>query len=362
MSAPASSGRPLKATIRTEAFLHNIELAQQQSPESQVLVVIKADAYGHGVLPLARAVQGRSLAVATPGEAELLLSAGIRNEIWVLEGPFSRKCLELESPDNSIVWVIHDVSQLEWLEQSCDESSAIRIWLKIDTGMHRLGFPAEQVPETLQRIARQTGIQLEGIMTHFANSEFTGDESVKAQITRFDQVIEANALESLPQSLCNSAGILNWPEARRQWLRPGISLYGGYATSEVPYRAVMTLSSAVMALRWVEPGESVGYGSTWTASRRSLIATIAVGYGDGYPRHATNGTPVLVNGQRAPMAGRVSMDMITVDVTDIAGVEVGSEVELWGDALPVDEVADHAGTISYELLTQVTARVPREYH
>lgn len=361
MSVADSRGRPLRALIDTAAFSHNIALAQTLCPQSEVLVVIKADAYGHGLLQLAKAAGDRQLAVATSNEAEILIRAGVRNTIWVLEGPFDRRCMALQREAASLIWVVHCPQQLALIKQHVADGSDACIWLKVDTGMHRLGFVPEWVPEALSIIEASETLQLQGVMTHFASSEVVGDPSVEHQIKTFDRVLEDNGLIGLPQSLCNSAAILHCPEARRAWVRPGISLYGGFSCDAAPYKAVMTLESAVIALRKVAQGESVGYGGIWTAKRPSLIATVACGYGDGYPRHAPSGTPVLVNGLRATLAGRVSMDMITVDVTDVPGVALGSRVELWGQELNIDEVADHADTISYELLTQVTARVPRNY-
>lgn len=361
MTLERPRGRPLRAVIDRSAFAENIRIARTLCPDSNVLVVIKADAYGHGMVPLARAAGDAHLAVATSDEASVLLNEGVRNTIWVLEGPFDSACLGLQKNRASLVWVVHSLEQLVMMARHLAADSKAMIWLKIDTGMHRLGFLPDQLPDALSIIDENDALNLIGVMTHFANSEVRGDQSVTEQIHLFDKALHQHGLNEYPQSLCNSAAMLNCPEVRRSWVRPGISLYGGYRRERAPYQPVMSLCSAVMALRSVPKGASVGYGGIWTAQRPSKIATVACGYGDGYPRHAPSGTPVLVNGVRAPLAGRVSMDMISVDVTDVPAVVPGSPVELWGAGLSIDEVASCADTISYELLTQVTARVPRIY-
>ncbi len=353
-------GRPLRALIDCSAYQHNLQLIADRCAPAQVLAVIKADAYGHGMIEMARAAgESRPLAVATPEEAMRLLENGIRNEIWVLEGPFSSHCLALSERHENIVWVVHQLSQLKMMAGNKDSSH--QVWLKLDSGMHRLGFQPYLFESALAFIQEAANISLTGCATHLASSELVDSSSVISQIQMFDDVIKTNDLLDLPQSISNSGAIINYPESYRSVVRPGIASYGAMQTPLLSFKPVMTLRSAVMALREVPLGESVGYGGTWTAERPSLIATIAGGYGDGYPRHAKNGTPVLVNGQRAGLAGRVSMDMLTVDVTDLANVSLGDPVELWGDKLPIEEVAQCADTISYELLTSVTSRVPRFY-
>jgi len=359
VSVILASGRPLCAVIDQSAYLHNLVMIEQHCSPAELLAVIKADGYGHGMIEMARAAGSRPLAVATPEEASRLIDNGIENTIWVLEGPFSPSCLMLASRHSSINWVVHQLSQLQMMAEHPE--SNYQIWLKLDSGMHRLGFQAEQVASALALIAKTENLSLQGVMTHFSASEEIDSSSAMEQTQCFDDILQSNGLSDLPQSLASSGAIINFPQTCRSVVRPGIAAYGAMGMASLALKPVMSLQSAVMALRHVPVGESVGYGGIWTAERPSLIATIAGGYGDGYPRHAGNGTPVLVNGNRAPIAGRVSMDMLTVDVTDLSGVQVGDPVELWGRGLAVDEVAVCADTISYELLTSVTARVPRVY-
>ncbi len=280
--------------------------------------------------------------------------------ILLLEGLFEAAELALAAERD--FWVtIDNERQLEWVEQA-SLARPIRCLLKLDTGMHRLGVMPEQAGIFYRRLRASANARDDIVLsTHFASADDMGSDQTRAQLALFEE-----ACRDLPgeRSAANSAGVLAWPASHLDWVRPGYMLYGNSPMVEEHATAgalqpVMTLSSAVISLRNVRTGESVGYGATWVASRPSRIATICVGYGDGYPRLAPNGTPVLVNGRRAPLAGRVSMDMITVDVTDLPDVRIGDEVILWGDGLPLGEVARHAGTIGYELSTRMPARTPR---
>ena len=364
MTVRSFSGRPIRAIIDRGAFQHNLRVVAERVPNSKLLVVIKSDAYGHGLVALAKAAGDHDLAVATSDEAKRLLDAGIGNRIWVLEGPFDATCLALVE-NHSLVWVIHSLWQLELLQQAA-LSAPVSVWLKLDTGMHRLGLAPAQLGLALTKLAQLPGVELHGCMSHFASSDQPDAASVRQQIALFDRLLEQYSLTHLPQSLANSGAILYYPQAARAWVRPGIMLYGATPNASVAaanyhLQAVMTLESAIMSLRELPEGESVGYGATWTARRKSLIAMVAGGYGDGYPRHAPSGTPVSVAGQIVPLVGRVSMDMLALDVTDLSTVNIGDRVELWGPQVSVDQVATLAGTIGYELLTGVTARVPRIY-
>jgi alanine racemase len=358
-------GRPVRAVIDRSAFQHNISIAQQLAPDSALMVVIKADAYGHGLIKMAEAAGPNSaLAVATAEEARRLIDCGIKNSIWVLEGPFSGACLAL-SVQHPIVWIVHSFWQLELLKTR-DVSNKIDICLKFDTGMHRLGFMVDEVAEALQMLSQLQNFHLKACMSHFSGSDWPNSDAVQQQIQCFDGLINRHGLEQVPQSLSNSGGVLFYGQAHRYWIRPGIMLYGGMPhenqrAQDCDLRPVMSFESAVMSIKKVPKGESVGYGATWTAEQDSLIAIVAGGYGDGYPRHAPNGTPVVVAGQVASLAGRVSMDMIAIDVTDLNPVYIGDSVELWGKYVSVDQIAALSGTISYALLTGVTARVPRVY-
>lgn len=362
------AGRPIRAEIDLAAFQANIAAVETLTPNANCVVVVKADAYGHGLLEMARSAGERSLAVASADEAQRLIDAGIDRPIWVLEGPFSQHCLAL-SERHPITWVIHSLWQLALLERS-PPRQAQALWLKLDTGMHRLGFAAQDLTAALRRIQAHDMLNVAGLMSHFANSDVASDlapsPSVRAQLSEFDQLLACHDLTHLPQSLANSAAIVQHPASHRSIVRPGIMLYGSspIATTSAKalgLRPVMQFSSAVMGLSELGKGESVGYGSIWRAERATRIATIAAGYGDGYPRHVKSGTPVAINGQIAPLVGRVSMDMLTVDVSELDSVAIGDRVELWGQQVSVDSVATAADTIAYTLLTGITARVPKHY-
>ncbi|WNK20892.1 alanine racemase [Halomonas piscis] len=361
--------RPLVAHIDLDALRHNYRIAQRCAPQSHSVAVIKADAYGHGALACARALadEAPAFAVASLEEALVLRRGGIDTPVVLLEGIFSAD--ELEAVDAHRLWMtVHSHWQLEALE-AYTPSAPIPVWVKVDTGMHRLGFDPDEAEAVWQalRDAPQAG-QLH-LMTHFA----TADAEHSSHYAR--QLDCAGALArrlKAPLSLANSPATLAHADAHGAYNRPGVMLYGSDPLERAndasrALEPVMTLRSEIIALRDIAPGERVGYGGRYRADTPRRIAVVAAGYGDGYDRHAADGTPMLVDGQRATLAGKVSMDMLTVDVTGIADARIGSEVVLWGRAangavLPVDEVARHCDTISYTLLTGVLPRVPRRYH
>lgn len=369
-SSENEGSRPLKALIDLTAFKNNVAKTQSLVGNSNLLVVVKADAYGHGLLEISRAANGYELAVAIPEELVQLRAAGIENKVWVLEGFFTRSCLSLTQ---SVVWCIHSLWQLELLREMNEEAllAPVEVCIKLDTGMHRLGFNQSELALVKQYLNDMPQIQLSVVMSHFSMSDQAGNEQVYTQITHFDEIIQDQKWTALQQSMANSGAVCFYPESYRDWVRPGIMLYGGSPASNtilpVSIEPVMRFLSAVIAIHHVKKGDIVGYGGTWIAEQDSVIATIAVGYADGYPRHAPNGTPVAVinseNGTAdiVSLAGRVSMDMITVDVTSVKGVSIGDQIELWGKYISVDQVAELSGTISYELLTSVSKRVPRIY-
>ncbi len=354
--------RPNQARLDLGALHHNIGIARELAPRARVMAVVKANGYGHGGVTVARELESRAdaLAVACIEEALELREAGVAAPILLLQGVFESK--ELGTAAEEGFWiVVENEWQLRWLEEATLPKS-LHCWLKIDTGMHRLGVPLQGASAAYQRLKHCHNSHDELVLcTHFASADELDSDQTLEQLERFE-----DACRDLPapRSAANSPGLLGWPRSHYDWVRPGYMLYGnspfpGPHPAADRLQPVMTLTSAVTSLRDVAPGESVGYGATWTAGRPSRIATVTVGYGDGYPRLAPNGTPVLVNGRRASLAGRVSMDMITVDVTDLPGVAIGDEVVLWGRGLPVGEVARHAGTIGYELTTRMPARTPR---
>ena len=352
--------RPARALLNAEALRHNLELVRRRAPGARIMAVVKANGYGHGIGWVARTLAGvDAFAVASIEEAIQLRESGIAPPIVLLEGFFDASDAALLRRHGLIPVVHHDL-QLAILEGSPDAVPE-QLWIKIDTGMHRVGFAPQDVPGALVRVQRLPGIQQIGAMTHFANADDVKDSLTSEQITRFRTSLDGAALET---SLANSAGVLAWPESHGDWVRPGIMLYGaspliGHSADELGLRPVMTLQTALIAVQRRRQGDAIGYGGNYRCPEDMPVGVAAIGYGDGYPRHASQGTPVLVNGQRAPLIGRVSMDMITLDLRAQPSARVGDPVTLWGEGLPVDEVAQSAGTISYELLCHVAARVPR---
>lgn len=357
--------RDARLGISLAALHHNLRRVRAAAPAARVLAMVKADAYGHGARLVADALaEADGFGVALVEEGLELRAAGVRRPITVLEGVFSDREMT-EAVHHHLDIVVHKELQLGYLER-CRLTGPVNVWLKLDTGMHRLGFAPEEAEAAFRRIRAATVTGRIGLVTHFACADEPDSPLTDLQIRRFRavQALLAPGGEPLLTSLCNSAGILAWPAAHGDWVRPGIMLYGsspfaGQSAEQLGLRPVMTLSSRLIAVRDVAAGEAVGYGAAWTAERDTRIGIVGIGYGDGYPRTARNGTPVLVNGQRVGLAGRVSMDMIAVDLGDLPAAP-GDPCILWGEGLSVDEVAASAGTLSYELLCKVTARVRRD--
>ena len=327
--------RPAKIIIDLAAIQANFCLAQQLAPDSKTMAVVKADAYGHGAERVAKALepQVEMLAVSCFEEALTLRDTGILKPILLLEGCFSREEIALAAEQNCQL-VIHSWQQIAQLE-CVNIDHAITVWLKVDTGMHRLGVIPDEVEKAYLKLEACKNVKDVLLMSHFSSADNLVSASTSEQMKCFEGCMSSIQSEKPALSLANSAGILAWPQSRKEWNRPGIMLYGLSPFSESQPEAdklqpAMNFQSEVMAVRQIAQGESVGYGDTWTAQRTSLIASIAVGYGDGYPRTAKSGTPVLINGQRAPLVGRVSMDLISVDVTGVSQVNIGDTVILWG--------------------------------
>lgn len=358
--------REARLCINRQALHHNLRLVRRAAPYARVLAMVKADAYGHGATLVAQTLsEADGFGVAYLEEAQALRAAGVVQPITVLEGVFSAAEMA-EAVRLHCALVVHQEAQLALLEH-CALSGPLTVWLKLDTGMHRLGFAPAQAQAAYRRLRAARVVGEIGLLTHFAAADELESPCTEQQIHCFRQLQQQLSRQGacvLPDSLANSAAILAWPAAHGAWVRPGIMLYGGspfaeQSAEELGLQPVMTLSSRLIALREVAAGEAVGYGGRWVAPVASRIGVVAIGYGDGYPRHAGNGTPVLVGGHRARLVGRVSMDMITVDVTGLP-VQLGDPCVLWGEGLAADEVAAHAGTLSYELFCKVTARVRRE--
>jgi alanine racemase len=347
--------RPIQAVIHRAALTHNLEVARRHAPRSRVMAVIKANAYGHGLLRAAGALAGADgFAVVELDAAVRLREAGFRQPILLLEGFFApREAPLFESLGLSAV--IHCPEQLDMLAAF---RSPLDVFLKLDTGMHRLGFRDRQFAGALERVAAAPAVRSVTLMTHFARADEPG--GVEEQFARFESL---TGHLGLPRSLANSAAVLCHPATHADWVRPGIMLYGASPFADRPAAEfglipAMTLSAEVIAVQELAPGERVGYGGTFEAREPMRVGVVACGYADGYPRHAGTGTPVLVDGKRTRTLGRVSMDMLCVDLGGLPAAGVGSRVTLWGEGLPVDEVASAAGTIGYELLCAVAPRVP----
>jgi alanine racemase len=351
--------RPTTITIHLDALRHNLQQIRAMAPDSRVLAMVKSNAYGHGIERIALALaDADALGVACIEEAMILRRAGVKNPIVLMEGLFTVNELSLVENENFIL-VIHHHEQVEMLEKN-PQIKPFSVWLKIDTGMHRLGFPPEEVGVVYQRLNQCAAVKKPiGLMTHFAKADEIESALTQQQINLFNAVTQNM---SGPRSLANSAGILAWPSVHSDWVRPGIMLYGaspfaGQTGTAHGLKSVMSFSSRLIAVHTIQQGAEVGYGGNFKAPEEMLIGIVGAGYGDGYPRHARNGTPVLVNDIECQLVGRVAMDMLAVDLRKMPTAKVGDPVLLWGKTLPVEQIAQCSETISYELLTRITQRV-----
>lgn len=353
--------RATQATIHLDSLRHNLARVRQLAPRSRVMAVVKADGYGHGLERVAGALASAdAFGVAAIEDAERLRAAGFTQRIVLLSGfdeprdlPLLRR-LGLDS-------VLHCEEQLRMLERDgVKAADSLRLWIKLDSGMHRLGFAPERLTNVMQRLAALPFVAPQpALMSHFARSDEFADEATQQQINRFDE-----ATVGLPgeRSLANSAAVLGWPAAHADWVRPGGALYGisvvaGRTGADFGLRSAMTFSTRIIAVNRVRRGEAVGYGGDWQAPEDMPVGVAAIGYGDGYPRHAPPGTAVLIEGVQAPIVGRVSMDLMAIDLRGVPAAQVGSQVLLWGQDLPIEHVAEAAGTIGYELSCGLTRRV-----
>ncbi|HEX7339863.1 MAG TPA: alanine racemase [Rhodanobacteraceae bacterium] len=347
------------ATIHLGALRHNLARLRQLAAPARVVAVVKADAYGHGLERVARALgDADAFGVAAIADGRRLRAAGFRQPIVVLAGPDSAADLD-ELRHLNLDAVIHHDSQLDWLAADHGKPP-IRVWLTVNSGMNRLGFAVERAAAVHARLQAMEAVADDiMLMTHFAASDEFDSPQTRDQIAAFER---ATAGLPGPRCLSNSAAVLAWPAARGQWVRTGGLLYGlsvveGRSGADFDFRPAMTLATRLVAINRVAKGEPIGYGATWHAPEDMLLGVAAIGYGDGYPRSAPTGTPVLVDGQRAAIAGRVSMDLMTLDLRGVRDPAVGQTVTLWGPELPVETIADAAGTISYDLTCGMTRRV-----
>ncbi|MGY3867670.1 alanine racemase [Aeromonas bivalvium] len=349
----------MRAEISVAALRHNVKVLQAQAGDRRIMAVLKANAYGHGMVQMAQALaEAPAFAVARVDEGIQLRRHGIRQPILVLGGFHDGQQLA-QMAEWELQTTLHCHEQVTLLEQAAP-SRPVTLWLKIDTGMNRLGIRGEELAAVLARLARCPGVtQPVRQMTHFGRADELDCEATAEQITRFHALTRHLPGE---KALANSAGLLGWADALGDWVRPGLALYGispfaGESGRDRGLRPVMTLKSRLMAVRDCPAGAPVGYGAHWHAPQVTRLGVVATGYGDGYPRLAPTGTPMLINGREVPIVGRVSMDMLTVDLGPAATDRVGDEVVLWGEGLPVERVAEHIGTIPYELVTRLTGRV-----
>lgn len=351
--------RPATATIHADALRHNLGEVRRRAPHARVMAVVKADGYGHGLERVARALAAAdAFGVAMIEDARRLRALGLTQPILLLAG-FNAAGDLPEIRALGLDAVIHHDSQLQILEQA-GEGAPIRCWLKVDSGMHRLGFPPGQVRAAHARLAALPGVADDIVlMNHFASSDEFDGAQTRAQLRMFE---DCTAGLPGPRSLANSAAVLGWPESHGDWVRPGGALYGmsvvaGRTGADFGLRPAMTFATGLLAVNRVCRGEPVGYSATWTCPEDMPVGIAAAGYGDGYPRHAPSGTPVLVNGRPGAVIGRVSMDLMAIDLRAHPEARPGDPVLLWGEGLPVERVAASAGTIGYQLTCSITRRV-----
>ncbi|MBD9482712.1 alanine racemase [Pseudomonas sp. PDM14] len=355
--------RPLVATVDLAAVRHNYAVAKRCAPGRQAFAVVKANAYGHGVREVVTALHDDAdgFAVASLEEAAEVRAMHGQARILLLEGCFSADELPIAAR-LGLDLMVRSAEQVEAL-LAAQLPRSLNVWLKVDTGMHRLGLSPQVVRAAFAQLRGAAQVSELNLLSHFACADERGHPLTEQQVEVFLDLLD---LDFDLRSLANSAALLTVPASHMDWLRPGIMLYGAtpfadLSAAELGLKPVMSLTAQLIAVNEVAAGETVGYGTAWVARRPSRIGMVSCGYADGYPRSAPSGTPVVIRGQRVPLAGRVSMDMLAVDLTDLPEAVLGDAVELWGTQLPVDDVARAAGSIGYELLTKVTTRVPRRY-
>jgi alanine racemase len=358
--------RPIQASLDLSALENNLQVARRAT-SARIMSAIKADGYGHGLMRAAEALaETDGYALLDLQDAVRLREAGFRQTILLLEGCFSAEELPVIA-EYGLTCVIHSQWQIALLDAypgpMKSGKGTLDVWLKVNSGMNRLGFSPPQVAQVMEKLSRHRAVREITLMTHFANAD--EPRGIAEPLALFNEIASHYRVA---RSLANSAALLRYPEAHGDWVRPGIMLYGAspfapdmgeqFSAQELGLQPVMTLNSRIIATRELRAGDEVGYGALFRADHAMRIGIVACGYADGYPRHATNGTPILVDGQRTQTLGRVSMDMLCVDLSSLPEADVGSPVVLWGAGMPIEEVARAAGTISYELMCALTTRVP----
>ena len=358
--------RPIVATVSRSALQHNLAVVKQHAPHSKIMAVVKANAYGHGLLNVAQCLNvADGFAVLGVSEAVMLREAGFRQTILLLEGVFRAEELA-KAAELGLDVVVHSSVQIEML-LNARLVKPLHVHLKMNSGMNRLGFTADTYAAAYQTLNLSGNVAGITLMTHFATAD--KEPGIAVPLQTFEKTIK-DLPADLPISLANSATILRHSYLKADWVRPGIMLYGASTVGGMPAAAfdlkpVMQLNSEIIAVQAIAAGESIGYGNRFTATQATRIGIVACGYADGYPRHAgllggqhPHGAPIAVSGKVTRTLGRVSMDMLFCDITDIAEADIGSPVELWGNQVPVDAVAEASDTVGYELLCAVTSRVP----
>lgn len=352
--------RSVIAKINPSLIRHNLQRVRAMAQGKKVIAMVKANGYGHGVLIVARAIpEVDALGVARIEEAIHLREMGIKTDIILMEGIFSEADVKLVQ-QYGLIQVIHSAYQVEFLKKYI---YPFKVWLKINTGMNRLGLSSADFISVYDKLSVLKHIAIIGFMSHFAKAD-----DKQSDMTRHQQALFLKTVghRKGAHSLCNSAGIVHWPEYHGDWVRPGLLLMGASpfldgTGLDLGLKPVMTLESQLIAIQWVKAGESVGYAGAWNHTQDRLMGVVAIGYGDGYPWHAKNGTPVSIHNQIVPLIGRVSMDMITIDLTSLANqdisLKIGDRVVLWGENLPIEQVARHADTVPWELFCRLTERV-----
>lgn len=350
--------------IHRRALRHNLQRLRELAPASKLVAVVKANAYGHGLLETARTLpDADAFGVARLEEALRLREGGITQPILLLEGFFNASDLPVISAQR-LHTAVHSLEQLDALEQAT-LPEPVTVWMKLDTGMHRLGVRPEEADAFYQRLRQCKNVcQPVNIVSHFARADEPECGATERQLDVFNTFCDGKPGQ---RSIAASGGILLWPQSHFDWVRPGIILYGVSPLEGKPWgpefglQPVMSLTSSLIAVREHKAGEPVGYGGTWESTRDTRLGVVAMGYGDGYPRAAPSGTPVLVNGREVPIVGRVAMDMICVDLGPQAQDKAGDPVVLWGEGLPVERIAELSKVSAYELITRLTSRVAMKY-
>ncbi len=348
----------LYGSIRLSALRHNLSRVRDYSPASKIMGVVKSNGYGHGLVRIAKSLQSGvdAFAVATVDEAVELRDSNIEKPVCALSG-FCETVQVSVVQARKIDCVIYCDEQIEIL-RGIRSGNKVSIWIKVDTGMNRLGFPIQNLSNVLETVDAMPFLELKGIISHFASADGLDSDFTSVQIGRFKQCTKGIDTD---RSIANSAGIVCWKDSHFDWVRPGIMLYGaspivGMTSKELDLQPVMELHSTIISVKQLRVGDSVGYGQTWTCTEDSRIGIVGCGYGDGYFRSASSKSQVLIDGSRADVIGRISMDMLAVNLNQHQSAGVGSSVKLFGEGLPVEELADAVGTISYEILTSVNSR------